>query len=239
MVFLGAVIMLTIPNIKTIKIKIITITSGFIFNCFSYLAKKLGNLENIPENKNRPINTRNIPEIKGINLIKALNLVNTKRNWFIKIAAIKNGTPRPNEYANKSIDARGKLSSVDAYISMLDKIGPTHGVQPKANAMPTNIELIYPKLFFFKASVFSFAKNPILKKPIICRPNNTINIPPILSSHSLFIPKKLPMYDIVRPNNTNTIEKPKMKNKEFIIVDFLTSEAPPVFFMSSKDLPVI
>jgi len=34
--------------------------------------------------------------------------------------------------------ALGKLSSVEAYIRMLERIGPTHGVHPNANAMPTN-----------------------------------------------------------------------------------------------------
>jgi hypothetical protein len=41
------------------------------------------------------------------------------------------------------------------------------------------------------------------------------------------------------PSKTKIIEKPKIKNKEFIIVSLLISEDLSMPFMSSKDLPVI
>jgi hypothetical protein len=105
--------------------------------------------------------------------------------------------------------------------------------------MPTNNDPRYPKCFFFKAIPALRFKKLILKIPIILRPNKIINTPPALSSHSRFIPKKLPKYDNVTPKRTNTIEKPKIKNKEFITVSLVISEDFAEDLISSKDLPVI
>ena len=47
---------------------------------------------------------------------------------------IMNGTPIPTEYANRRLNASPGV--VKASVSIEPKIGPTHGVQPAANARP-------------------------------------------------------------------------------------------------------
>ena len=71
------------------------------------------------------------------------------------------------------------------------------------------------------------------------RPNKIINMPHALSSHILFIPRKLPKYDSAIPINTKIIENHKIKNKEFIIVSFVMLGDFSEDFISSKDLPVM
>ena len=44
------------------------------------------------------------------------------------------GMPRPNEYANRRLKAIEGV--VAARVSMVPKIGPTHGVHAAANAKP-------------------------------------------------------------------------------------------------------
>ena len=47
---------------------------------------------------------------------------------------IKNGMPKPNEYAKSRLYAVPGF--VAAKVKVLPKMGPTHGVQPAANAIP-------------------------------------------------------------------------------------------------------
>ena len=58
-----------------------------------------------------------------------------------------NGIANPKEYKiNKKI-AFPKVSSIAANARIDPKIGPIHGVHPKPNAIPTNIELKIPDFF--------------------------------------------------------------------------------------------
>ena len=53
-----------------------------------------------------------------------------EKNTPIKI----NGIPRPNEYANKRLNAREGV--VAARVRIVPRMGPTQGVHPAANASP-------------------------------------------------------------------------------------------------------
>ncbi len=57
-----------------------------------------------------------------------------------KAPVIRNGIPRPNEYAKRRLYA--VPGCVAARVKVLPKIGPTHGVQPAANAIPNTNDVI-------------------------------------------------------------------------------------------------
>ena len=62
--------------------------------------------------------------------IARIILVAREKNTPIRI----NGIPNPNEYASNRLKAIAGV--VAAKVRMVPKIGPTHGVQPAANAKP-------------------------------------------------------------------------------------------------------
>ena len=62
-------------------------------------------------------------------------------NFCIKYPDKINGIARPREYENSKNIPLIILSEVEASTKIDPKIGPMHGVQPKANAIPIKIEL--------------------------------------------------------------------------------------------------
>src|ERR1700687_115592 len=59
-------------------------------------------------------------------------------------AVNKNGTARPAEYTARSKTPRATVSLAAANASTVARIGPMHGVQPKANAKPSKKPLNMP-----------------------------------------------------------------------------------------------
>lgn len=72
------------------------------------------------------------------------NFLNCFEKLPIAMAVKINGTARPREYITRSKIPLYSVSILVAYISMEDKIGPIHGVQPDAKAIPIRIGLNLP-----------------------------------------------------------------------------------------------
>ena len=60
--------------------------------------------------------------------------------WEKNAPVIKNGTPKPREYANNELYAAPGCVAANAKV--LPNIGPTHGVHPAANAAPNTNDVI-------------------------------------------------------------------------------------------------
>ena len=143
-------------------------------------------------------------------LIRATNFV----DCVIKPPIMRNGMPNPNEYARRRLNAT--LGVVAASVSIVPKIGPTHGVHPPAKARPKindngklTLELL-GKIFFSK---FSFL---ILVLSNMYKPNPIIIIPPIwVKFETISIAEEVKIEFIVTPNIEKTIENPKTKNTVF------------------------
>jgi hypothetical protein len=64
-----------------------------------------------------------------------MTLVEREKNIPIKI----NGIPKPSEYtSNKVNESEGVVA---AKVSIVPRIGPTHGVHPAANAKPNTKDI--------------------------------------------------------------------------------------------------
>jgi hypothetical protein len=92
------------------------------------------------------VNT-NIPSIMSMIPIAGLKYFKCFTIFLIIVVACeknilvtKNGIPRPKEYANNELYAAP--GAVAANVSVLPRIGPTHGVHPAANAHPNTNEVI-------------------------------------------------------------------------------------------------
>ncbi len=88
----------------------------------------------------------------------------------------KNGTAKPSAYAD--IYMTPDPGFVAASPNTIPRIGPVHGVQPAANAIPTNIVPINPAGRFLNSKRRSFIKNSGVNTPAITNPKRTINIAP-------------------------------------------------------------
>lgn len=118
-----------------------------------------------------------------------------------------------------------------------ERIGPVHGVQPAANAIPIRIDPIKPEGRCLNSMRRSIIINPGLKIPTIINPKNTINIPPSCRIKSLYSRKKLPMKDVPNPMAIKIMEKPNRKNKVCRRLRFWSIALS--LFNSATDIPVI
>ncbi len=64
---------------------------------------------------------------------------------LIPSAVSRNGSPSPSEYTESSSTPWLTVSLVAASSSTPPSSGPTHGVQPKANAPPSSSEPSFPR----------------------------------------------------------------------------------------------
>lgn len=142
--------------------------------------------------------------------------------------------PRPREYTNSKLKATDGV--VAARVRIVPKIGPTHGVQPTANANPNTkdsgkLALVrLGKNFFSTFSLLIFVDN-IRKIPKL-----TIIIPPTWFNTSITSPTVLAnMLLITTPNVENTTENPRTKNTEFnmMFVLLIVTVLLPLFWLRS------
>ena len=88
------------------------------------------------------------------------------------------------EIAEKEISICALSGSVGTFANIDPRIGPIHGVHPKAKVSPNkNGGKKPPRSLISILSLSSFCKKAILNSPMKCRPNNIISTPdPILNS---------------------------------------------------------
>ena len=102
------------------------------------------------------------------------------------------------------------LSSVEANSKIEPSMGPMHGVHPKANAIPTVIELKKPFLFSVE-NLFSKFRNFKLTIPMKWSEKIIIIIPAKILSSKEFFNKSWPINEAANPKIINIIEKPSEK----------------------------
>ncbi len=103
------------------------------------------------------------------------------------------------------------VSLLPAIIKMEPRTKPIQGIQPAPNKKPIINEL--EKLAVFRGLIGSFfsvksERNEIM--PAICKPNNTIKIPPSCSIRVRFVEKSCPRNEDDAPIKTKIIVKPRM-----------------------------
>ena len=105
---------------------------------------------------------------------------------------------------------------------MIDpRIGPIQGVQPKANAAPTNKGNNKLLLYWLVKILMSLFIKLKLRIPINCKENNIITIPAAILRVFELTKKKFPINVAVEPNAINTKENPKVKKIVLVITKFL------------------
>lgn len=142
---------------------------------------------------------------------------------------MRNGIPIPIEYENNRLNAIPGV--IVASVSIDPKIGPTHGVQPAANASPKINEsgkltpVCDGKIFFSKFNFWIFELN------IMNRPNNMIIIPPTwLKPEIKSVADEESSELIATPIVEKTTENPKTKKIVFKITLVLFIET--IFVLS-------
>ena len=85
-----------------------------------------------------PTTIMSTPDVRVIQFICRFMRPKKSRNRSTATAASRNGTARPSEYAEQQQTPRDTSACVAAYVRMLPRIGPMHGVQPAPNAIPTS-----------------------------------------------------------------------------------------------------
>jgi len=116
-------------------------------------------------------------------------------------AIIRNGTASPREKTERRNAPCPTVVDAAASVKIDPKIGPTHGVQPKANVAPKMRELVGLPGFnaFILPIFFSTFKNGSRRAPIMKNPKSITKMPPIRESQILYWaraepprPKRLP-----------------------------------------------
>src|SRR3989338_1560353 len=156
-----------------------------------------------------PRKTRNTPPTIEMMLRYLLNFVRYADAEPMLAAIIKNGTANPRENTARRKDPWPIVAVEAASVSIDPRIGPTHGVQPKANAAPKIRELTgLPGLRALTLVIcFSTFKNGNFKMPIINSPKNTTKMPPIRENQILYLKSAAPP----RPNKLPRTIKTKLK----------------------------
>ena len=126
------------------------------------------------------------------------------------------------------------FSSNAANVKIDPRIGPMHGVHPKAKAAPTmngNVKLL---LYWSVKILMSLFIKLKLSMPIKWSEKNIIITPAMILKIFELSKKNFPKNEAVEPKAIKTKEKPKVKKIVLIIIKF--------FFFStslSKDVPEI
>src|SRR5579863_25317 len=97
------------------------------------------------------------------------------------------------------------------------RIGPTHGVQPKAKAKPmTNAPqgLLPPFTWCMRLSA---SKARIFRMPVRCSPKRMMTTPAISASSALYCVINWPTSVATAPSATNTMPKPRLNMSELRI----------------------
>jgi len=102
----------------------------------------------------------------------------------------RKGIANPSENTDRRNAPWATLVELAARVRIVPNIGPTQGVQPKANVAPKMKELLgvpgFNDLRILELPNFSRKLNPWnLNTSSMKRPNMITNMPPILESHSL------------------------------------------------------
>lgn len=188
-----------------------------------------------------PRSTKNMPPIKDITFRYLENLLIYSPADPIPAAMSRNGITNPEEKISSSNAPWSAVAEVEASKRTEPRIGPTHGVQPKANAAPRIKELsAFPRSKIFGTlNCFSDVRKGILKTFIMKSPKIITNKPPILVSQNLYGTSPLPTKPANVPSVIKTTLKPTTKAKPlrniFQRADFFFSGS----FKSSRDTPLI
>jgi hypothetical protein len=106
----------------------------------SLASGKLPNMLRLLVNTNIP-SIINMMPIAGLKYFKCFTIfLITAVACEKKTLVTKNGIPRPSEYASNELYAAP--GAVAAKVRVLPNKGPTHGVQPAANAAPNTNDVI-------------------------------------------------------------------------------------------------
>lgn len=137
----------------------------------------------------------------------------------IPAAIMRNGIASPREKTERRNAPCPTVAVVVASVRMDPRIGPTHGVQPKANVAPKIVELSGLPGFnaFIFPILFSTFRNGSRRTPIMKSPKNITKIPPIRESQIRYwtraeptSPKRLPSSIKIKLNPI--INKRPLKN---------------------------
>src|ERR1700752_4442739 len=99
---------------------------------------------------------------------------------------------------------------------MPPRIGPIHGVQPAANAMPRAAEPIIPRGLSSEKQRVSLYSAEILSRPINCRPKAMITRPPIIRTHGLLV-IAAPTNPAVVPRTRKITKRPALDDSDLTI----------------------
>jgi len=124
-------------------------------------------------------------------------------------AISKNGIASPSEKTDNKRPPWKTVARCAANVRILPRIGPTHGVHPKANVVPKIKELSgFPGVNAFDTPNVWFAcKNENagdVKNPNRYRPKNNTNAPPICDGSERYCPKIEPPSPKSIPNKIKT-----------------------------------
>ena len=124
-------------------------------------------------------------------------------------------------------------------------IGPTQGVQPKAKEAPSADELRgFP--FFILKGKFTFLSTPrkefikgIFRIPVIYKPKNITNAPPMRVSHMFQGASDWPRSPAIVPKPTKITVTPSMKKRPFKKILRRALPARAGSFSSPAEVPLI
>ena len=128
-----------------------------------------------------------------------------------------------------------KVSCAAARVRMPARIGPMHGVQPKANAKPITKAPTGVLPPFNSCKRVSEYNALILRIPVRCKPNKIMITPATTASVCLYCAAIWPISVEIAPKVMNTTLKPRMNPTEFIITRRISR--PSDDFSSSTPAP--
>lgn len=120
-----------------------------------------------------------IPEIMRIAFMCRLNHPKTGRARSKNSPTKRKGKPRPIEYAASKIDACTTFASRAAYKRIEDRIGPIHGDQPAAKAMPSRSAFNGPAAVFCPGCIRTSVRKKGIKSKNVLIPRRMTNEPAI------------------------------------------------------------
>ena len=153
--------------------------------------------------------TSRLPLARWIRILFRLNMSSMLVSREKSSPLIINGTPRPSEYiSNSEAPLTGEFI---ANMKILPSIGPIHGVQPTAKAIPRGKALNKPNLRLLGINRISLLRVGILRTPIIKRPITIMIVPATRSVRPLYDCKKAPAKPKADPIREKIMEKPRTK----------------------------
>ena len=202
-----------------------TPSSSYLCSCYKYFNKnserngindlypKDAGAPQLPITSKNPNITKNTPPMIEM-ILKTPCIRAIYRDALPTLAAmIRKGTARPAENTASKNMPETTDTEVEASNKIVPKIGPTHGVQPSANA-PPSINEFNSRPRSKKTGTRNRAsrfKNGIFNTFIMKSPNIMTNNPPIRVSHIRKGASANPINPASAPNTIKTKENPTMK----------------------------